>query len=58
MIYADGTEVANSGPMTAADPAKHLSGSLAGAQVLRLVADDNGSPDSDHTDWAGAQITC
>jgi alpha-galactosidase len=58
VIYADGAEVANSGPMTPADPAKHLSGSLAGAQVLRLVADDDGSPDSDHTDWAGAQITC
>jgi alpha-galactosidase len=57
-IFADGTKVADSGAMTAADPARHLSASLAGAQLLRLVVDDNGNPDSDHADWAGAQITC
>jgi alpha-galactosidase len=57
-IFADGTKVADSGPLTAADPAVHLSAGVAGAQLVRLVVDDDGSPDSDHADWAGAQITC
>ena len=57
-IYADDTKVADSGPMVDGQPATHLTAELHGAQVLRLVADDDGSPDSDHTDWAGARITC
>jgi alpha-galactosidase len=57
-VYADGTKAADSGAMTAADPAKHLVASVTGAQLLRLVVDDDGSPDSDHADWAGIQITC
>ncbi|GAA5201242.1 NPCBM/NEW2 domain-containing protein [Rugosimonospora acidiphila] len=57
-IYADGKKVADSGPMTAADPAVHLAADVTGAQLLRLVVDDDGSPDSDHGDWAGAQLTC
>ncbi|MFL6075141.1 MAG: NPCBM/NEW2 domain-containing protein [Mycobacteriales bacterium] len=57
-IWADGTKVADSGAMTAADPARHLSAPVAGAQLLRLVADDNGDANSDHTDWAGPQLTC
>ena len=44
--------------MVDGQPATHLTAGLHGAQVLRLVADDDGSPDSDHTDWAGARITC
>jgi alpha-galactosidase len=57
-IYADGTKVADSGAMTSADPAKHLTASVAGAAVLRLVVDDDGSSNSDHADWAGPQLTC
>jgi alpha-galactosidase len=57
-IYADGVKVADSGPMTAADAARHLTADLHGAQVLRLVVDDDGSADSDHADWAGPRITC
>jgi alpha-galactosidase len=57
-IFADATKVADSGPMTSADPAKHLTADLTGAQVLRLVVDNNGNSDSDHADWAGIQITC
>jgi alpha-galactosidase len=54
----DGTKVADSGPMTAADAAKTLTADLTGAHVVQLVANDQGSANSDHTDWAGAAITC
>jgi len=57
-IYADGTKVADSGAMTAADGAKHLTADVSGAQFVRLVADDNGSSNSDHTNWANAKIMC
>jgi alpha-galactosidase len=40
------------------DAPRHLDANVAGAQVLRLVTLDNGDPNSDHTDWAGAQVTC
>jgi alpha-galactosidase len=40
------------------DAPKHLDANVTGAQVLRLVTLDNGDPNSDHTDWAGAQVTC
>jgi alpha-galactosidase len=57
-IWVDGTKVADSGPMTAADAAKTLTADLTGAHVVQLVANDQGSANSDHTDWAGAAITC
>jgi alpha-galactosidase len=58
-VWADGTLVADSGLMTTADPAKTITASMAGAQVLRLVVTDAGDGNnSDHADWAGAQITC
>jgi alpha-galactosidase len=57
-IIADGTEVANSGAMTATDAARHLTAGLHGVQVIRLVADDNGDATSDHADWAGTKVTC
>ncbi|MGA8117462.1 MAG: NPCBM/NEW2 domain-containing protein [Actinocatenispora sp.] len=57
-IYADGVEVADSGPMTFADDAKRLTADVADAQLVRLVVDSNGSTDSDHGDWAGIQMVC
>jgi alpha-galactosidase len=57
-IYTDSDLKADSGPMTSADPAKSLTADLTGAQSLRLVVTDNGTPDSDHADWAGVRITC
>jgi len=57
-IYADSTLKADSGPMASTDPPKSLTADLTGAQVLRLVVNDNGTPDSDHADWAGARINC
>ncbi|GAA4207582.1 NPCBM/NEW2 domain-containing protein [Actinocatenispora rupis] len=57
-VYADGVKVADSGPMTAADPARHLTADLSGVSLVQLVANDEGSANSDHTDWAGPVITC
>jgi alpha-galactosidase len=57
-IYADATKVADSGPMTDGQPPAHLTADVRDAQVLRLVTDDDGTPDSDHTDWAGVRVTC
>jgi alpha-galactosidase len=57
-IWADGTKVADSGPLTFDDPAKPLTASITGATLVRLVVTDNGTPDSDHADWANTKITC
>jgi alpha-galactosidase len=58
-IWADGTKVADSGLMTVADPAKTLTANVSGATLLRLVVTDGGNGNnSDHADWAGAQVTC
>ncbi|HEY3502989.1 MAG TPA: NPCBM/NEW2 domain-containing protein [Actinocatenispora sp.] len=57
-IYADGVAVADSGQMTAADAARHLTADLTGASIVQLVANDEGSANSDHTDWAGPVLTC
>jgi len=57
-IWLDGTKVADSGPMTAADPARTLTADLSGGTIVQLVANEEGNADSDHTDWAGARISC
>jgi alpha-galactosidase len=57
-VLADGRVAADSGPVTVNDAAKHLDADVTGAQFVRLITVDNGSTDSDHTDWAGAQIAC
>jgi alpha-galactosidase len=58
-LWADGTKVADSGLLTTADPAKHLTAGVGGATFVRLVVTDGGNGnDSDHADWADAQITC
>jgi alpha-galactosidase len=56
-IWADGS-LAAEGSATWQDAPKHLDADVTGAQFVRLVTLDNGSTNSDHTDWAGAQIFC
>ncbi|GIG62878.1 hypothetical protein Lfu02_72500 [Longispora fulva] len=58
-VYRDTTKVADSGKVTYADAAKHLTANLAGGQQLRLVVTDAGDGvGSDHADWASPTITC
>ncbi|MGW2425459.1 NPCBM/NEW2 domain-containing protein [Streptomyces sp. NPDC001709] len=58
-IWADGTEVASTGTLTNAMPARHLTADITGAQVIRLVVTDGGDGiDSDHADWADARLVC
>ncbi len=58
-IWADGKKVADSGLLTTDDPAKHLTADVGGASFVRLIATDGGDGnDSDHADWADAQISC
>jgi alpha-galactosidase len=58
-VFADGTKIADSGTLTGASAAKQLTGSLTGANQLRLVVTDGGNGiDSDHSDWASPVITC
>jgi alpha-galactosidase len=58
-IWADGAKAADSGRLTTADPAGHLTAPVAGAQFVRLIVTDAGDGNnSDHADWAGAEITC
>jgi alpha-galactosidase len=58
-IWADGTKVASTGVLTNAMPARPVTADVTGAQVVRLVVTDGGDGiDSDHADWADAQLTC
>ncbi|WP_199931859.1 NPCBM/NEW2 domain-containing protein [Streptomyces sp. NRRL S-646] len=58
-VWADGTKVASTGVLSNAMPAQPLTADVTGAQVVRLVVTDGGDGiDSDHADWANAQLTC
>ncbi|MFI7400751.1 NPCBM/NEW2 domain-containing protein [Streptomyces sp. NPDC049541] len=58
-VWADGTKVASTGVLTNAMPAQPLTADVTGAQVVRLVVTDGGDGiDSDHADWANAQLAC
>jgi alpha-galactosidase len=58
-VWADGAKVADSGRVTGADSAKHITADLSGAKFVRLVVTDAGDGNSyDHADWAAAQVTC
>jgi alpha-galactosidase len=58
-VWADGTRAAASGLLTTADPQQHLTAGVTGATFVRLIVTDGGNGnDSDHADWADAQITC
>lgn len=58
-IWADSRKVADSGVVTWQDPAKRLAADISGATIIRLVVTDAGDgTNSDHADWADAQVTC
>ena len=57
-VYADGKKLFDSGVMHENDPAKPVSVSVAGAEELRLVANDAGDGITyDCADWAEARLT-
>jgi alpha-galactosidase len=56
-VYVDGKKAADSGVMRGGDAPKLISVDLTGAKKLMLHVGDAGDGiDSDHADWAGAQI--
>ncbi|ABF44105.1 Glycosyl hydrolase family 98, carbohydrate binding module (plasmid) [Deinococcus geothermalis DSM 11300] len=58
-VFADGTELFNSGVRTGKDPALAVNQSVAGKKQLKLVV--SGTADGisyDHADWANAKISC
>jgi alpha-galactosidase len=62
-VYADDAVAAESGPVTAADPATTLTADLTGAAWLRLVttgsgAAGDGTTTNNHNDWAVPVLTC
>ncbi len=58
-IWADGVKVADSGVLTNTMPAASLQADVSGATLVRLVTTDGGDGmNSDHADWADAQLTC
>ncbi|MER7564735.1 NPCBM/NEW2 domain-containing protein [Streptomyces sp. NPDC097941] len=58
-VWADGTKVASTGVLTNAMPAQPLTADVTGARLVRLVVTDGGDGiDSDHADWADAQLSC
>jgi len=58
-VFLDGTKVYDSGVMTGATATNNIALSLGTAATLELVVTDGGDGiDSDHADWAAAQITC
>ncbi|WP_338693651.1 NPCBM/NEW2 domain-containing protein [Streptomyces sp. Q6] len=58
-VWADGRKVASTGTLTNSDAAQAISADVTGAQLVRLVVTDGGDGiDSDHADWADAQLTC
>jgi alpha-galactosidase len=59
LVLADGKQVADSGIVTSTTGGHPLTADITGAQEIHLVVTDGGDGnDSDHADWAGAQITC
>ncbi len=58
-VLGDGTVLFDTGVVTGASPAAHVSVSVAGVQVLTLQASPGvaGSIDYDHADWAGPVLT-
>ncbi|WP_438302795.1 NPCBM/NEW2 domain-containing protein [Streptomyces sp. HUAS TT11] len=58
-IRADGGTVLTTGVLTNADAAQPITADVRGAQVVHLVVTDGADGiDSDHADWADAQLSC
>ncbi len=58
-VLGDGTVLYDSGVLTGTSPVAHVAVSVAGVQVLTLVATPGvaGTIDYDHADWAGPTLT-
>jgi 2',3'-cyclic-nucleotide 2'-phosphodiesterase (5'-nucleotidase family) len=56
IVYVDGVEKFNSGPMSYLMPAKFVSLDVSGASELKLVLDQNGADSGDHGNWADAKL--
>jgi hypothetical protein len=58
-VWADGRELADSGPVTYLDGPKTLSANLGNTEFVHLVVtNSDDGPNNDHADWANAQVTC
>jgi alpha-galactosidase len=58
-IYADGTQVFDSGVVTNSTPTVHASADVAGAHILEIVvAEGNGTATYGNADIAAPQLTC
>jgi alpha-galactosidase len=57
-ILADGVVVAESGVLTATDPALTLTADVTGATQMELVVSSGDAPLGDHADWAMPSIVC
>ena len=58
-VWADGVKLADSGLMTATTATKTLTADVTGRTTLQLVVTNGGDNiNSDHGDWADAQLTC
>jgi alpha-galactosidase len=58
-IYADGTQVFDSGVVTNSTPTVHASADVTGAHILEIVvAEGNGTPTYGNADIAVPQLTC
>ena len=59
IVSADGKQVADSGVLTNAMGGKPLQADVTGAHNVQLIVTDGGDGNnSDHADWADAQLTC
>ena len=58
-VWRDGTKVADSGAVTGAQAARHLTANVSGGNNIVLAVTDGGDGiNSDHADWANLQVTC
>jgi hypothetical protein len=57
-IWADRRLLADSGVVTWQDAAKTLTANIGNTDFVQLVVLDGGDTNSDHSDWAGLQVTC
>jgi alpha-galactosidase len=58
-IWRDGVKVADSGPVTGAQGAKHITANVSGGNHIVLAVTDGGDGiNFDHADWANLQVTC
>lgn len=57
-VFADGNKVYDSGVVTGSSDTQHIDVSINGAKELKLVVLDGGDGiNSDHADWANAQVS-